>query len=80
MVTERQLKIAYILGHFSSVWIRTTRSKFGVPSLAFPLKEIRETTNEILEKADPQGLKEISDDEIREVLKLLGMEEYIIEE
>jgi len=54
--------------------------KFGVPSLAFPLKEIRKTMNEILEKADPQGLKGISDDEIREVLRLLGMEEYIIEE
>ena len=78
MVTKRQLKIAYLLGHFSSVCVRITQSMLGAPSLVFPIEEIRDAINDVLSNVeDPFELREVSANEIHEVLELLGLEEYV---
>ena len=80
MVTERQLKIAYILGHFGSVMIRTTQYLQGAPQLIFPIGEIETAINDVLERAgDPIKLGKVSREEIKEILKLLNLEDCIYE-
>jgi len=77
MITKRQLKIAYLLGHFSSVCVRITQSMLGAPSLVFPVEEIKNAINDVLTNVeDPFELKEVGANEINEVLELLGLEEY----
>lgn len=57
-----------------------TRLLMGASALAFPIREIKDAINEVLEKAnDPLKLGKVNEDEIRKVLKLLGLEEYVYE-
>jgi len=81
MATNRQLKLAFILGYTSAVSIEVSSTLLGEGKLLFPVNDIPkmiEICNR--EVGDQLGLGEVEPEEIREVLRMLGLEQFITED
>jgi len=80
-VSERKLKIAFVLGACASTLALTSKIVSGEPEIVFDPKQIKRAAEKACDFAgDVLQLGEISESEIVEVIKELGLEEYLVEE
>jgi len=76
-VTERQLKLAFLMGHFSALSIMTTEAMLGVPRIMLMPDAVAYSINKTNEEeGDPWNIGNVTPEEIAEVLRLLDLERF----